>query len=297
MFRTVYARNPAFDPKDLDVITDRNNLRKLLKVVCRESFDTYRIDVELVGNTLLLTRWERDTEEQIREFRGFGHEFEKTFTAHDNRGPGRKPTGHHRVVQYNFGGLNMLVRFETDAYHRNLGVPSTSSTNIDGLTSAFKSIKLEPDAEPRTLKTDNISLPSKSISNLRVIQDGIDVPHGSLIEIKTRSKHKRIVMKDVVPQLFFAQIPYLIVGYHVRGLFQSVETKNVKEDGDLDAFEREYTNELKKVVKFLRVVRKEIAKLKDKRGSVLSERGSFLLYERVSPVTRSLPEDLLEKWS
>jgi hypothetical protein len=293
----VFARDANFDPKMLDVVTDRNNLRKILRVITQENFEPFRIDIELAGSTLLLSRWERDSEEYITEFRGFGHEFEKAFTTQRITARGQTSSGHHRIIQYKFGGLQMLVRFETDAHYSHLACPPTTSNDeIDKLTSAIKSVRLESEY-PNAALTDKTGTGPATASDIRVILEGSDVSHKSLIEIKTRAKHRRIVMNDVAPQLFFAQVPHLIVAYHARGVFQTLETKDVTANGALDDFERDKMVELKKVVNFLETIRKEVGKVKGRRGVLLCERGSFTLYERSTMGKHALPEDLLGKWT
>jgi hypothetical protein len=144
--------------------------------------------------------------------------------------------------------------------------------------------------------TDKTTGP-ETASDIRVILEGSDVFHKSLIEIKTRAKHKRIVMNDIAPQLFFAQVPHLIVAYHARGVFQTLEPKDVTANGALDDFERDKMVELKKVVNFLETIRKEVGKVKGRRGVLLCERGSFTPYERSTMVKPALPADLLAKWT
>jgi hypothetical protein len=282
----------------LDVVTDRNNLRKIFRVINQGNLEPFRIDIELAGNTLLLTRWERDSEEYITEFRGFGHEFEKAFTTKMTVPRGQTTTAHHRIIQYRLGGLQILVRFVTDAHYAHLAVPpTTSNDDIDNLTSSIKSVRLESEGHPNVLLTDNTGTALATASDLRVILEGGDVSHDSLIEIKTRAKHKRIVMKHVAPQLFFAQVPHLIVAYHAGGVFQTMETMDVTADGSLDDFERDNMTELKKMVNLLETIRKEVRKVKGRRGVLLFERSSFTLYERNILEKHALPADLLAKWA
>jgi hypothetical protein len=77
LFRSIFAVTPTFDPKPFQLVTDRNNLRKLAWVVIGEAIDNFRIDIELVRKTMLFTRWEKASTEIVSEFR---HEFEKHFT-------------------------------------------------------------------------------------------------------------------------------------------------------------------------------------------------------------------------
>ena len=51
--------NPEYDPRDVDLVTDRNNLRKLLSAVTGsgDRDEKFRINVQLIGKTMLFTRW------------------------------------------------------------------------------------------------------------------------------------------------------------------------------------------------------------------------------------------------
>ena len=88
------------DWPDVDVITDRNGLRKLLRWLNpsegREVRD-FRIDVELVGSrTIVLNRWESRTREPPTG-KSFGFAFEE---ATARAAPGCPKSGHHRTITY-----------------------------------------------------------------------------------------------------------------------------------------------------------------------------------------------------
>ncbi len=89
LFRSLYAENDSFDVRSADVITDRNNIRKLLSLVSPEfdikKAEAFTIKVEVVQDTTtILCRDEAETQCIIgpNEFRGYGHEFEKAYTVH-----------------------------------------------------------------------------------------------------------------------------------------------------------------------------------------------------------------------
>ena len=84
LFRSVYTEKPTFNPTTLDLVTDRNNLRKLVWAICGERIEDFRIDIRLVGRTVLFTRYEEHTHETIglNDFRGFGHSFERRFSTY-----------------------------------------------------------------------------------------------------------------------------------------------------------------------------------------------------------------------
>lgn len=86
-FRALYIENPSFDIRSIDIVTDRNNIRKLLSFVNPSSTghgrETFIINIEVVSNTAIFCRVETATHEFLepRDFRGFGHEFEKVYTT------------------------------------------------------------------------------------------------------------------------------------------------------------------------------------------------------------------------
>jgi hypothetical protein len=93
-------KSPPVDWPAVDVITDRNGLRKLLRWLSpsegREVRD-FRIDVELVGSkTIILSRWDGRTREPPSG-RSFGFAFE---AATSRAAPGCPISGHHRVITY-----------------------------------------------------------------------------------------------------------------------------------------------------------------------------------------------------
>ncbi len=118
LFRALYTTHPSFDIRWTDMVTDRNNIRKLLSFVdpssTRNGLEAFTINIEITKNTAIFCRDEAKTIEYIgpQEFRGFGHEFEKAYTITQVSGS----TGHHRIISYRFSDMNFIVRHETDGY-------------------------------------------------------------------------------------------------------------------------------------------------------------------------------------
>lgn len=92
-------RSSTFDWPSVDIVTDRNNLRKLIGWLreCSQTQD-FRIDLQLAGDkTVLMNRWDQVN---YRIFSGhtFRYTFEKAFT---DDAPGCKDSSnHHRIVTY-----------------------------------------------------------------------------------------------------------------------------------------------------------------------------------------------------
>lgn len=81
-----------------DFITDRNNLRKLLRWIGGTASKDFRIDLQLAGSrTILMNRWERRHQEQMPGWT-YGFNFERA-SSQFPRGC-EDSTGHHRIIQY-----------------------------------------------------------------------------------------------------------------------------------------------------------------------------------------------------
>jgi len=96
----IHDKKAPVDWPTVDIITDRNGLRKLMRWLNpsegREVRD-FRIDVELVGSkTIVLGRWE-DCMRQPPSGRSFGFAFE---AATSRAAPGCPLSGHHRAITY-----------------------------------------------------------------------------------------------------------------------------------------------------------------------------------------------------
>lgn len=100
---SVHAKQPDFAFSEVDVVVTRNSLRKLLRWIRSRGESggvaEFRIDVDVVGRTMLLTRREPRNTEQHRVSHGVGLSFERASTDLPCEDYARH-MGHHRVVQY-----------------------------------------------------------------------------------------------------------------------------------------------------------------------------------------------------
>jgi hypothetical protein len=292
LFRSIFTVKPDFDPKEIDIVSDRNNIRKLFSIISERPIDDFLIKIELVGDTLLLTRRERQAREAIIGFHGFGHEFEKRFTSFPKVNELDKSTGHHRVIQYELGGLKVILRFEVDSYDSTLAphgnLRPTSHQSIDDLTGELRTLALNQGPE-QVFSSD------LSETNLVVRQGGFEVSHKSLIEIKTRAARRPILLDEVGLQLWFAQICHLKIGYHKGGAFQRVETRDFEKNGDFEALKQEYGNDLKRLVVLVRYIKGILKSSDKKRATLVFEKGELWLHEQIGD-RHALPPDLMRKW-
>ncbi len=224
LFCALYIANPSFDIRSVDVVTDRNNIRKLLSFInpgsTRNGCETFTINVEVTKNTAMFSREETETQYDIGpdEFRGYGHEFEKVYTTSQISGS----TGHHRIISYRFSNLNFIVRHETDGYENpGTRMPSSNSKKPESnsLSSMLDSLSLSPTNSPPNT--------TPAGSKLTIKKEGQVVPLESILEIKTRISHKLIDMQEVAPQLWVSQTFKLVRAYHRKGMFQKPEVEDV----------------------------------------------------------------------
>lgn len=266
-------------------MTDRNNIRKLLSFInpgsTRNGLESFTISIEIIGNTAIFCREETETYQVIRqyEFRGYGHEYEKANTTEKINGS----TGHHRIISYRFGGLNLMIRYETDGY------TDTSSDRKaqkgDSLSDMLGSLSLS--------SANHIPNASPTGAKLTVKEDGQAVPLESTLEIKTRVVHKPIEFREVAPQLWVSQTPKLVRAYHIKGTFPAPSVEDV--EAQTKKWERESQADLKNLSA---LIRKILTAVKGCGGNALlkyDDKSDKIVISKVG-IKRMLPEDLYLKW-
>ncbi|GLB38579.1 putative geranylgeranyl pyrophosphate synthetase [Lyophyllum shimeji] len=226
--------NEEFDWAAIDFVTDRNNLRKLLRWVSGTAPNDFRIDMQLAGKTVLLNRWENRYREQMSG-RTFGFNFEKASTV---AAPGCEgSTGHHRIVRYDLNGLKMVVRFEVDACipseapapPKSTATAVGSSSNIDDLIGALSGVTLRTEGSHPPLSPP-ASKGSDTFPKVTVIPGGSVVPQSSIVEMTTRSLFNAASFDWVesYSQLFFSQTPHHFLAIHERGRFREVKKRKLE---------------------------------------------------------------------
>ena len=85
------------DLSDVDVVIDRNSLAKLFDFVTTNT-RSFVIDVEIIRNTAIFIRREKQNTEFINEFRGFGRTFPEEYTTWGSDVKGS--SSHHRIAKF-----------------------------------------------------------------------------------------------------------------------------------------------------------------------------------------------------
>jgi hypothetical protein len=292
LFRALYITNPSFDVRPIDVVTDRNNIRKLLSFITanlnEKGLEAFTIDVEMVNDTAIFRREDTTTQEYIgpHEFRGYGHEFEKAYTSSQIT----CSTGHHRIISYRFSDMNFIVRHETDGcvspVARTEVFSGPGAEGADILSSKLESLSL---ASP-----ENTIHPTHVDSKITVKEEGFEVPLSATLEIKTRVFHKPLSIGDVSPQLWISQTPKLVRAYHCKGKFEVPQVEDVTDQ--ITLWESENRGQLQSLGA---LIRKIVAFVKQCGGNAIIryDRNADKIFLRKVERQKMLPEDLYSNWN
>ncbi|KAF3153579.1 hypothetical protein TWF569_001890 [Orbilia oligospora] len=204
--QAIFRVDAAFSTSDIDVFACGSTLGNLLRFA-RHDDKPFRFTVELIGNTVFFVRKEDSPTELITGVRGFGHTFPEAYTTWESDVKGSET--HQRIVQYKFGGLRFLLRFECDGYFNTARPRKPSRKRDDDLAQALKAVSVSQ------------SIPRQN-DTLNIKTGGSEVPQSSIFDLKTRFRRsgQSIDMEKILPPLYLKQIPNFIVAYHNgAGLF------------------------------------------------------------------------------
>ncbi|KAJ5111460.1 hypothetical protein N7532_001995 [Penicillium argentinense] len=286
LFRSLYTERPSYDIHEVDVITDRNNVRKLLSYInpnlSRNGPEPFTIEIEVKDNTAIFCRAETETHTFIGplDFRGYGHQFEKAFTTAQVSGS----TGHHRIISYNLGDLKLMLRYETDAYVEVASKLQPRSSGNEDILNMMENLSLS--------RSENYSRRATE-SKLAIQEKGKRIPIDLTLEIKTRVFHKPIDIQEVLPQLWVSQTPNLVRAYHKSGTFEPPEVEDVT--CDIHRWEQDHAHDIWSLVvlikEIIRVVREN-----DGNAIIKYDGRSDSLAVSKREGSRMLPVDLYSKF-
>ncbi|KAJ5662736.1 geranylgeranyl pyrophosphate synthetase [Penicillium macrosclerotiorum] len=287
LFRSLYLASPSFDINAVDIVTDRNIIRKLLSFVnssfAKNGLKSFTIQVEINFETAIFCREEIASREVIEpeEFRGYGHGFEKAYTK--DQIPGS--TAHHRIISYQLAGLKFLVRHETDGYVDNPGFMK-SDQSIAGLGGLLESLSLS------STTTSTVQPPARS--QLTIKNAGRVVPRASTLELKTRAAHKPFDFSEVAPQIWISQTPKLVRAYHNRGTFSDPDVEDVA--AAIKEWEWSHQDDIKKLVALLNWILKVARSWGGSSIIRYDDRKDKLVIMRTQ-TRKMLPDDLYKRWT
>jgi hypothetical protein len=248
--------------------------------------------VEAIGDTVFFVRRENSPTELIPGVRGFGHTFPEAYTTWE--ADVKRSESHQRVVRYAFGGLDCLVRFEADGYHKDfvLGgveVKRASEPAETGDLDGMRASALQNSAI--------VAHPSAQDKPLSVVRAGQRIPQSAIFDLKTRSIRKKDqdILGDELPRLWVAQIPNFILAYHTSGVFEDIQIRNVRHE--VENWERENEDKLRKFAVLLRKIVAFARGRRDRRLEVRRREADVLeLREQDEGVGHTLSAAIEARW-
>lgn len=292
--RSIIEGSPDFDAHEVDVFACGSTLGNLLRFARNvETEKPFRFLVEVVGETVFLIRTENSPSEVIADIRGYGHSFPEANTTWDADLKGSDT--HQRIIRYQLGHLNTLVRFEADGYlaeevpaKTTYAIPAHREVDEGFLVSAL------------TGNTISARTPKNSDS-LKVTRGQGSVPQSAVFDLKTRSikkKHHDTTVSDQMPRLWIRQISFFVLAYHDYGLFRSDEVTVRNINPDVARWESDNRGD---VGKFIGLIKKIVDVVKTTPGRKLEVRYRYMLglelREQVKGVPSVLPSDLAAQWA
>lgn len=294
VIRSIFEARPDFNAQEVDVVGCGSTLGNLLRFARNvETEKPFRFLVEVVGKTVFLIRRENSPKEVIADIRGYGHSFPEGNTTWD--ADLQSSDTHQRIIRYQLGHLNTIIRFEADGYlaekvpaKKTYASPANQEVNEDFLVSALAG------------NTISAHTPKNS-DNLKVTRGQGSVPQSSVFDLKTRSikkKHHDTTLSDQIPRLWIRQIPFLVLAYHDHGLFRSEEVKVRDITLDVARWESDNKGDVRKLIGLIEKIT-NVAKATPRRKLEVRYRyGLGLeLREQVEGVASVLPIDLAAQWA
>ncbi|KAH8694151.1 hypothetical protein BGW36DRAFT_217379 [Talaromyces proteolyticus] len=223
LFLALDIMKPDFKFNDVDLVADRTSLRRLMKFAAGKLGDIFRVDLRVVQNTLFMNRRERKSltwASNNKSHHSYGFGFEAAVTRPL---PGLEDSSsHHRIIQYQMGGLKCVVRYEVDVQLNDDN--GKIETEVNYTPHSSDSLKNAPSEDNNGQRQGDFR------DRIQVIQRGKHNPSAKIAEIKSQplGKSSRRFLA-YTPQLWFGRTPNLIYGEHKNGNFETVRVADFTE--------------------------------------------------------------------
>ncbi|OHW90520.1 hypothetical protein CSPAE12_10784 [Colletotrichum incanum] len=260
MFRAADSMNQDMSFDDIDIVTNRNSLRKLFEFCASRSQESFRLNLHLV---LRKANYEKASVK-------FPLGLEDSL-------------GHHRTLRYSLGALSCAVQFEVDASYDPDG---EGATHLDTLTLPMEKLSIQG-AQPGEVKE-----PPKGLQVETTYVGARVMRQSTAAEIKSTINKK--APGQCMPQLWFGRTPWLIIDHHTKGTFD--KTKITDAAAKFGDWEMTHQTTLRKLVTVLAELRDAVRKNGGRHSAAVYERGSGAIRTFGLPSDRqALPADLQQK--
>jgi hypothetical protein len=304
-FRALAAMQPKFDLSAIDIVGCGSTLGNLLRF-CEGINADFCFEIDRVKDTVFLTRKERSPTHLIHNVRGYGHSFVDTHTIWEAEVSGS--VSHQRIIRYSFGGINFLVRTESDGYlseaiSRDAQLDCAVTSNIlpEPQQQAVKTPNNDEDDTCALLKALEINDKSPSSEkSIRVEMKGQKIPQEAIFDLKTRSKgtSRPIDMNEVYRRLWVNQTPYFVFAEHISGCFEPLNVQPAPIADDVLRWANDHFMLLKNYqATLMEIIAASKNSPNGKLQVVRCRNGPLEIRERVAEnVNDVLPSDLCRNW-
>lgn len=292
--KAILAIEPDFPTSQIDILACSSTLGNLLRFVRGEN-KAFRMLVQVVGDTMFLIRRENSPTQLIPDVRGYGHTFPESYTTWGSNV--KNSASHQRIIRYDLGGLDCLVRYEVDGYLRHLAKEEGTEPGTEDLKPSADDLNdLLGSALP---SRESIAVGPSKGKDLAILHRGEATPQAAIFDLKTRSVYK--VTEDTLscelPRLWLGQIPNFILARHKSGLFNNIEVSEVRRQ--VDDWE---LREQDLIHKFATLLRKIIASAKESSDGKLEllrqpDSSVLELRQQAAGVSIALSDRLFAGWS
>lgn len=281
IFQAMAVMNPTKRWNGIDVLVNRNSLQKLFEFASfKRSYRPFCLELQVVGKTLVTGRKEKDP--KVFQSKGCGHNFENAFTCEDSNL--QDVDGHHRVIQYQMGDLQLAVRIEADAYLQHIEPASQNHDNYD-LQEFFDNIMhiFQP--------ASHAIVPHSNNSQTFVINCGTYQPHNSTIELKSNTKKRQ-----ASEQCWFGRTSLCVFGHHYRNLITDIEEVRWFEK-DFEIWAQDHQRQLKRLVWLLEELRRVVQGAPGKKAVLVAvEKGAPLQIFEMEGEKGLIPREIIERF-
>jgi len=280
MFAAMSTMNPNYNFMTTDVICDRNNLRVLLEFVQGKANGPFRLDLYTIFDTLVIvrneSRWWRHHNAE-----GYGSNFEKFFTT---PAEGMEDaTSHYRAIRYPLGPLNVVCRFEADAYDDGAASDVLNESEREAVVSG--GVAQRP--------TFRYNLP------IRVLQKGHIVPTAQMVELKTQRARDEFTPVICQDQLWFGRTSLLYTGSYVPDTGVVNRIRNEDATKRIKAWENNNQESLRKLAALLQILTAAMKRHKQpNRAVVLVREGKLgpLTLRSMESTKQAVGRDAFQKY-
>lgn len=302
MFQSMSVMNPRASFDHVHLVINRNSLTHLLRFANGTGQKSFRLDLAMVHNTLIVTPvWERITE-ALRHRSNLGREFEDLFVR--RRPDMHDSSTHHRAIRYDLGSLSCAVLLEIDASLDGFDELKRSRSHkhwrFMSKPRSLSHQKLSEEGLPQTdaetclfesLDTENLQVPRPKHHPRSVVtprgRGTLSATAAELVMTKGRTAKK-------TRQLWLGRTPYCVRGSHMNSKITRVDV--IYYGTSFRAFEMENQDGLQRLVSLIKQLRQSAISATDQSCIVMYDRAvrplTLRVFEHEKAPRPPLPEDL-----